>query len=63
MKLGTYIYFDSDGKKVNFLNKLVHDKGEKIGKVSKTYIKDGKIWIEIKIDSKKVKQIRKKLGL
>lgn len=63
MKLRTYIYFDSDGKKVNFLNKLVHDKGEKIGKVSKTYIEDGKMWIEITIDSKKVKKIRKKLGL
>ncbi len=62
MKLGAYIYFDLKNKEIEFLDKPVSLNNEQIGKITKSYIKDGKVWIEMTINENKVKQIRKKLG-
>jgi len=51
MKLGAYIYFNKDLKKITIADSLpVNFKGIKVGEVTKTYVKDGKMWVDIQIN-------------
>jgi len=61
MKLGDYIYFNIRTKKIEFADEKVTLKSKRIGKISKSYIKDGKLWVNITIDQNKVKKIHQKI--
>ena len=63
MKLKANIYFNMELKDIKFADKAVVLKDKKIGKISKSYVKDGKLWVDILIDKNKVKQIQKMLGI
>lgn len=58
MKLGAYIYFNSDLKKIILADKLpVNFRGKKVGEITKIFPKDDKLWVEMKIDKNKIKKI------
>ncbi len=59
MKLGKNIYFNKDLKNLTFADKMpMHFKGQKVGHITKSYIKDGQLWITMKIDKNKIKEIK-----
>jgi hypothetical protein len=46
---------------VEILGKSIYNENIQIGKITDSYIKDGKLWAIITFDSKKLKQFKKLL--
>ena len=60
MKITTELSIPID---VKILNKPVYHEEIQIGKITGSYIKDGKMWVTIILDSKKLKQCKKLLKI